>query len=113
LSLQVRTTGAAGWGAPTPAVVRASDVAEWSVSGLTAGTRYDYRLVEGAAKVDDGGGELLSVFEGSGITQKPAGQPYTFALLSDSHIGYDLAYSNQGDAFVLAEVGTSIAAAKP
>ena len=57
-----------------PAVVRAPDVAEWTVSGLTAGMRYDYRLVEGASKVNEG--DLVSVFEGSGITQPPAGQPY-------------------------------------
>jgi 3',5'-cyclic AMP phosphodiesterase CpdA len=112
LSLQVRQVGAE-WSAPTAATVRAPDVAQWSVSGLAAGSRYDYRLVEGAPKVNDTGDELITVFEGSGITQKPAGAAYTFALLSDSHIGYDLAFSNQGDPLVLADVGESIAQLKP
>lgn len=113
LSLQVRPVGADSWGALRSAVVRASDLAEWTIAGLDEGQRYEYRLVEGGSEVSDAGGDLISVFEGSTATQKPRGQPYTFALLSDSHIGYDLAFANQGDPLVLAAVGESIAAVKP
>jgi 3',5'-cyclic AMP phosphodiesterase CpdA len=54
-----------------------------------------------------------ALYVGSVVTQRPAGERFTFALVSDTHIGADLAYSNQGDEATLAAVGNAIASASP
>ena len=113
LWLQVRPSGSETWGRPTAPTVRAPDVAEWEVTGLEAGTLYDYQLVTGVSEVNEAGAATKQVFMGSAVTQRAAGSSYSFALLSDSHIGFDLGFSNQGDPLVLSAVGDAIASARP
>lgn len=64
-------------GAPS---LPASDLAEWHVSDLEPGTRYEYRVL----REQDGERSLLS--EGSVMTQRPKGQPFNFGLITDTHI---------------------------
>jgi len=104
LSLQVRPAGAAGWGEALAPVVRAPDLAQWAVDGLAAGTRYEYALTGCSSAA----GPLHA---GQVVTQRPPGHSFTFAMVSDTHIGADLAYGNQGDPSTLSAVSTAIAAA--
>jgi hypothetical protein len=112
LLLRARAVGATSWGEPLVPAARATDVAEWEVTGLQAGTRYEYQVLDatsGNSEVD----ALPVLYTGSGTTQRPPGTAFSFALLSDSHIGYDLAFSNQGDPTVLSAVGEQIAQLQP
>lgn len=116
LALQARPSGTEQWGPSLLATKRAPDVAEWQLTDLLPGARYDYRIsrVEVTEAGDASAIELgAALYEGSGVTQRPTGQAYTFALLSDSHIGYDVGYDNQGDPIVLSTVGDSIATLQP
>ncbi len=112
LLIRIRAAGSETWGNPVPATPRAVDVAEWEFTELAAGVRYDFQILDassGSSDVDS----LPVLYVGSGNTQRPTGQAYSFALLSDSHIGYDLSYSNQGDPTVLSAVGDQIALLRP
>jgi hypothetical protein len=102
LFARVRPFGTATWSASTPATVWETDIAQWQFEGLVPGLRYEYEILAAAPE----GARTLYV--GSAVTQRPVGQPFTFALLSDSHIGADLSYSNQGDPDVLETVGAEI-----
>jgi 3',5'-cyclic AMP phosphodiesterase CpdA len=53
------------------------------------------------------------MFEGVQVTQREEGEPFSFALLTDSHIGAHLDYSNQGDPNILRAVSEEIDAAAP
>ena len=97
----------AAWGDALLPAMRAADLAEWSIGGLSAGTGYDYQL-----SVQTTTGET-ALSQGTVTTQRPAGQPFTFALVTDTHIGSDLTYTNQGDPKTLEAAGTAIAAAAP
>jgi predicted phosphodiesterase len=88
--------------------VRADDVAEWRLSGLEPGVGYEYQILGPAAD-----GATSALYAGKAVTQRPPGEHFTFALISDSHIGADLAYTNQGDETVLSEVANELAAAAP
>jgi hypothetical protein len=107
LGLRVRATGATSWGEATAPVVRATDLAEWNVDGLGAGARYEYEVVG----CSSGGETVLHI--GRVVTQRPAGQSFSFGLISDTHIGSDLAYSNQGDEGTLATVARAMDATSP
>lgn len=109
LRARVRPHGQAAstWGDALTPAVRQSDLAEWSIDGLSAGVGYDYQL-----SVDTTAGET-ALFQGSVTTQRPAGQPFTFALVTDTHIGADLLYTNQGNPQTLEAASTAIAAAAP
>lgn len=107
LGLRVRAGGVGSWGEATAPAVRATDLAEWTVDALAAGTRYDYEVV-GCSVAGE-----TSLHAGNVVTQRPAGESFTFALVSDTHIGADLAYTNQGDEGTLASVSQAIAAASP
>ncbi len=78
LALQVQTATAGDWIDVGPADHPAPDVAQWIVDDLPAGRRIPYRLVR------PGSGEPL--YAGSAQTQRPPGQPFTFALIADTHI---------------------------
>src|SRR3569833_1921075 len=80
----------AAWGDALLPAMRAADLAEWSIGGLSAGTGYDYQL-----SVQTTTGET-ALSQGTVPTQRPAGQPFTFALVTDTHIGSDLTYTNRG-----------------
>lgn len=107
LGVRVRAAGTATWGGAAAPVVRSFDLAEWRVDGLAAGARYEYEVV-GRSTMGE-----TALYAGSLVTQRPAGASFTFALISDTHIGADLAYSNQGDETTLASVSHEIAAASP
>jgi 3',5'-cyclic AMP phosphodiesterase CpdA len=107
LRARLRALGTAVWGELAPPTVRGTDVAQWVFSGLSPGIRYEYEiLVPGAT--DD-----TTLYAGSAITQRPPGEAFTFALITDSHIGANLRYTNQGDPNVLAAVSTEVSAAAP
>jgi hypothetical protein len=108
LGVHVRRAGSSDWGRRRAGDVRAGDLAEWHVSGLAAGTSYDYSVV-GA----DADGNELELFQGSVTTARAPGSSFSFALLTDTHIGSDLAFSNQGDATLLTETSAQISAAAP
>jgi len=87
LRLRVRDESALEWaelGSPTSP---APDIAQWTVAGLEPGLRYDYEILPGSGM--DGGPEqqtLQAIYAGSAVTARAPGAPFTFALLSDTHI---------------------------
>ncbi len=107
LRAEVRVQGTSGWGAPLVPAVRGPDVAEWTFAGLDPATRYDYQILAPGA----GGDQAL--YWGSVVTQRRPGDTFTFALITDSHIGADLNYYNQGDPNVLASISAQVGAAMP
>jgi len=86
--------------------VPALDVAEWKIEGLSAGARYQYEIATGPE-------EAAAVYQGTFLTGRPSGTPFSFALVSDTHIGASPTYSNQGDPAVLSSVSAQIQAASP
>lgn len=107
LRVRLRLEGAAAWGDLREPEVPAADLAQWLLEGLGPSTRYEYEVV--ALDLD----QELVLHSGSVVTQRAAGETYTFALLADSHIGADLDYYNQGDEEILRLVSTEIGAASP
>lgn len=122
LRLHVRAQGAADYGAPLAPEVRAADLAEWHVTGLVAGTRYEFEVTTGdfgvaagaAGQAGEAGAAAVVaetvLFDGRAMTERPPGASYTFALLSDTHIGSDFTFTNQGDPAVMAETSSEIEA---
>jgi hypothetical protein len=83
LRAQVRDESGQEWtdlGAPS---AMAADVAQWQVTGLAPGRTYAYQIRAFAAGSD---GSDLTLYSGSAVTMREAGAPFTFALLTDSHI---------------------------
>jgi len=107
LRARVRPAGQSGWGSPLEPMVRAQDLAQWTIDGLSPGARYEYQLSARAGSAE------TALFQGTVTTQRPAGQPFTFALVTDTHIGADLTYSNQGNPQTLESASTAIADAAP
>jgi hypothetical protein len=107
LVARVRVAGTELWRDPTPATVRGTDVAEWWWSGLAPGIRYEYQVLS-----SDGVSPTV-LYTGSTITQRQPGDSFTFALVTDSHIGANLSYTNQGDPVVLSAVSAEARAAAP
>jgi 3',5'-cyclic AMP phosphodiesterase CpdA len=105
LDARVRVAGATVWGDAVAPEVRAVDVAQWRLGGLDAGTRYEYRIVASPT------GAVL--YEGSAMTQRLPGASFSFAVVSDTHIGANLAFANQGDPATLSAVSAQIGAAGP
>lgn len=105
LQARLRPAGADVWEPALAPRVPAPDLAEWTFDGLAPGTRYEYSVAE----ADDS----AVVYAGSAVTQRPAGEPFTFALLADSHIGTDPLFGNQGDWETLAAVSAEVGAAAP
>jgi 3',5'-cyclic AMP phosphodiesterase CpdA len=63
----------------------APDVAQWSVGRLAPGRSYELEIRVAAAKpADDGPHRLL--YAGRALTAPVAGTPFSFALITDSHI---------------------------
>ena len=107
LVARIRATGATEWGAPIAAERVGEDVAEWRLSGLSPATRYEYEVV-----AQDQASEQV-LYAGSLNTQRPPGDAFTFALLTDSHIGSDLTFGNQGVPETLIAVAEDIASDSP
>lgn len=83
LTARVRDEAGVDWtdlGAPTSP---AADVAQWQVSGLTAGRAYAYEISASDAASD---GSRQTIYSGRAVTQRQGGSSFTFAILSDSHI---------------------------
>lgn len=78
LELQVQPAHDAGWATLTPTVT-APDVAQWSVTGARPGARVPYRLVRVDAEGD-------ALYTGSAPTAPPPGTPFTFAMITDTHL---------------------------
>jgi hypothetical protein len=79
LRARVRPSGSTeAWRNLDEPTLRGNDVAEWFVSDLEAGSRYDYEIFGGAI------GPVL--YAGSAATQAKLGQAFRFDLLTDSHI---------------------------
>jgi 3',5'-cyclic AMP phosphodiesterase CpdA len=106
-ALRVRPDGAADWAEALPPDVRASDVAQWRVTGLASGTRHQYRVVTLAA-----GAETV-LYEGSAMTRRPPGASFSFAMVSDTHVGADPTFSNQGVPTTTSAVADRIGVAAP
>ena len=87
LRLRVRDESSLDWtdiGSPTSP---APDIAQWPVTGLAPGRRYDYEILPAAAM--DGGPDQQTpqaIYAGSAVTAREPGAAFTFALLSDTHI---------------------------
>jgi hypothetical protein len=106
LRARIREAGETDWQSLATPGVRAHDLAEWRLSGLRPGTSYEYQIV----RDDDA---LTTLYSGRGVTQRAPGESFGFALVSDTHIGSDLTYSNQGDETILAAVGPELGASLP
>ena len=107
LRARVRLEGDSEWGEAVSPTVRSADLAEWHFDGLQAGTRYEYdvtELVEGETKLH---------FEGSALTQREPDDSFSFAMISDSHIGAYLDYANQGYPETLQAIAAEVSAAAP
>jgi hypothetical protein len=63
--------------------VPTADAVEWTAHGLNPGTAYDYRVFVDRSSSGDGELELA---RGRATTQRPPGQQFTFALVTDTHI---------------------------
>lgn len=119
LRLRERASDVLAWSASLAPSVRGADIAQWKVEGLEANKSYDYVVtVEGDAADADGQGEpVFSVeaplFEGQVQTRRAEGQAFTFALLSDTHVGSNPAYSNQGDPKTLEAVSAQLVELAP
>ncbi|HTQ02979.1 MAG TPA: metallophosphoesterase [Polyangiaceae bacterium] len=107
LGLRVREDGTDAWNDALPPEVRASDLAEWHVDGLTGNTGYEYEVVGTGAD-----GEV-NVHHGRVTTTRPSGSSFSFALITDTHIGSDLSYTNQGNPQILGTTSTAIRALAP
>jgi hypothetical protein len=83
LRAHLREAGTTVWTDLGLPIQRAYDLAEWAVSGLDAGQRYEYEVVA-TAPVDAGVDRLL--YRGSAVTQRDPGASFTFDMLTDSHI---------------------------
>lgn len=56
------------------------DVAEWIAGDLEAGTSYEYQIWVAKAS------QRLVLYEGSAVTQRSAGEEFSFALVTDTHV---------------------------
>jgi hypothetical protein len=113
--LRARVRGAdAGkeWTDVGPPAVPAIDVAQWSVTGLDSGLRYQY-------EIRAGDGTLAS---GSAVTARPPGSTFRFAVMADTHIPprdpilLDQDDGTDGNTYqedVLPGVSADVAAAQP
>ncbi len=81
----------------------APDLAEWTPNQLEPGTDYEYEILDGE--------EVL--YAGTARTSRPKGESFSFALITDSHVGANLNYTNQGLPDVLRAIGEEVSAAAP
>jgi 3',5'-cyclic AMP phosphodiesterase CpdA len=108
LTASVRPFGEPAWSPPLAPEQIAADVVQWSFDGLAPTTRYVYQISRAA---EAGAPEV--VYAGTAVTSRRAGDTFAFALISDSHIGPDFAFTNQGDWCTLVAVSEAVGAASP
>jgi hypothetical protein len=76
----VRTADGGPWMEQGSVEYPTNDVVEWTFHSLLPGTTYEYRVIVGDPI------EMLELAAGRATTQRPPGQPFTFSLITDSHI---------------------------
>ena len=95
LALRVRDEELSAWSALGPPLSPAVDIAQWTVDGLAPGRRYVYEVSAPGAAVDGGSAGLpgpvapsqpLLLYTGSAATAPVPGTPFSFALITDTHI---------------------------
>jgi predicted phosphodiesterase len=97
LRLRVRDEEPSAWSVQGPPLSPAVDIAQWSVDGLVPGRRYVYEVSAppdagdaGQSGAPDAQGPPpslpLVLYTGSAATAPAPGTPFTFALITDSHI---------------------------
>jgi 3',5'-cyclic AMP phosphodiesterase CpdA len=82
LALRVRDEELSAWSVLGAPLSPAADIAQWTVDGLAPGRRYVYEL---SAPGDAGAGGS-PLYSGSAATAPAPGTPFTFALITDTHI---------------------------
>jgi 3',5'-cyclic AMP phosphodiesterase CpdA len=107
LRAHVRPAGSAAWGPDTTPTVPTSNDAQWLFTGLQPAPRYEYEVIAHRPEGD------TNMYAGSLTLQRPVGQPFTFALMSDTHVGASLTYSNQGTPSVVQATSAEVDAAAP
>ena len=105
LGVRIRADDAADWTDVLSPDVRAPDLAQWRVAGLTAGTRYRYQILARDAEA--------VLYEGTVMTQRPPGASFSFAMVSDTHVGAESTFTNQGVPATLSAASVAIGAAAP
>jgi len=103
----VRALGTAVWSDAALPTIRGTDVAQWAFHGLASGTRYEYEILAPADVRD------TILYSGSVVTQRTPGDSFSFALITDTHIGANLSYSNQGIPSTLEAVSAEVGIASP
>jgi predicted phosphodiesterase len=77
---RVRIEGDPEFGPALSPELRADDALEWTVTGLSPSTRYEYEIFQ------DGAEARRTLFTGALRTARPAGESYSFAVVTDTHI---------------------------
>jgi 3',5'-cyclic AMP phosphodiesterase CpdA len=80
LALYLREAGNSSWSDSFEPTHPAPDVAQWQLTNLEEGARYEYRI----ESRDQDPPRLM--YEGSGTTAKPPGETFDFVILGDTHI---------------------------
>ncbi len=93
LRAYVREPGAPGWTLLPPLAPPTTDVIEWSATGLTGGTRYDYDVT---GFFD---GREVDLYSGHIVTERAPGSTFVFSLITDTHIAprLDVATASETD----------------
>ena len=98
LALRVRDEELSAWSVLGPPLSPAVDIAQWTVDGLAPGRRYVYEVSApsaagqspaGKTGAPDSSGPLgpsLVLYAGSAVTAPAPGTPFSFALITDTHI---------------------------
>lgn len=107
LRARVRPAGSETWSELESLQVREVDLGDLEFTGLEAGTSYEYQILDAETE------ELRVLYDGKALTQKPAGANFSFAMISDTHIGANLDFSNQGDAAVTAQISFELLQSNP
>jgi len=124
LRLFIQRATDTGWTEIETVRFPAVDIAQWSINGLSPGTVYPYAIVtneddlQALDEAEDGGTDSTAgtnplPYLGSVVTQREPGESFSVALLTDTHIGADLTFYNQGDPVVLRKVGMQIKDSRP
>lgn len=112
LRLELRDEETGAWNDMSTPATPASDVAQWRVTGLVPGTRYQYRVL-----APEGGLDAI-LFSGSAKTQLPPGSAFRFSVMADSHVAPREVAPGDTDAIdyteaTLADVGRDIDESAP
>ncbi len=81
LRLALRDPDRGPWVIQRPPTLLGEDVAEWRVGGLRSAEEREYSVF-----FEDFEGRSVELFRGTLIPRRPAGQSFSFALITDSHL---------------------------